>query len=289
MNRPVSNRKRLACAAAIFGLAVCGLWAAEGPVPEADLQKIRQAAPQAPRVRPLKHRKVLVFSVSPGFTHESIPWGIAALKIMGEKSGAYTATISDDPASFEKESLAQYDAVVFNNNCGLPLQKARHRENLLQFIREGKGFIGIHCASYMEWPEYLEMIGALAVNHPWNADQMVTLKVEEPHHPVARSLGGTSIVLNDEIYQFDPKYTRDKLRVLLSLDTDKTDTNRPNILRKDNDFFLAWVKMYGKGRVFYSALGHNKHIYWDERVLGHFLAGIQFALGDLQVPVEPRQ
>lgn len=78
------------------------------------------------------------------------------------------------------------------------------------------------------------MIGALSVNHPWNADQIVTLKVEEPGHPVARGFGADSIVLNEEVYQFDPKFTREKLRVLLSLDTDKTDTERPNITRTDN-------------------------------------------------------
>jgi len=71
--------------------------------------------------------------------------------------------------------------------------------------------------------------------------------------------------------------------MLLRLDTEKSDMKVKGIKRKDNDFGVSWTKDFGKGRVFYCSLGHNDFIYWDSKVLGVYLNGIQWALGDLKV------
>ena len=93
--------------------------------------------------------------------------------------------------------------------------------------------------------------------------------------------------VTDEIYQVKAPYSRDKLRVLLSIDTSRTNMNVKNIHRKDGDFAMSWIKNYGKGRVFYCALGHEKHIFYDPLIFKYLLDGIQFVLGDLKCDATP--
>jgi hypothetical protein len=147
--------------------------------------------------------------------------------------------------------------------------------------------VGIHSAAHpANWPEFVDLLGAYSVNHPWNAGSTVTLEIEKPNHPVVSCFGGTTFTHTDEIFQFKD-YTRKKLRVLVRLDTSKTDMNKPGIFRTDGDFGLVWVRKYGKGRVFYSEFGHQIDSYWNPAILRHFLAGIQFALGDLPANTTP--
>jgi len=255
-------------------------------VPAEDLERIGEAAPSEAPTRPQTPRKVLVFSRAHGYTHASIPWGAAALRILGEKSGAYVATLSDDPAMFEKDTLAQFDAVIFNNNCGDPVPEATWRQNLLDFVRGGKGLVGIHCAAHLDWPEYTEMLGGYSISHPWNTGSTVTIKLDDPDSPLLACFERRFFEHTDEIFVFD-KFSPQKVRVLLSLDTARTDMNKPGVSREDY-FPLSWIRDYGKGRVFYSALGHQKDVYWRPLVLKHYLAGIQYALGDLTADATPR-
>jgi type 1 glutamine amidotransferase len=173
-----------------------------------------------------------------------------------------------------------------NNNCGNPIAAAQRRANLLEFVRSGRGLIGIHCAAHLDWPEYTDMLGGYSISHPWNAGSTVTIKLDEPNHPLLRCFGGASFLHTDEIFVFRD-CSRRKSRVLLSLDTAKTDMNRPGITQKNGDYPLSWVRDYGRGRVFYSALGHQKEVYWQPSILKHYLAGIQFALGDLPASAKP--
>jgi type 1 glutamine amidotransferase len=206
---------------------------------------------------------------------------------MGEKTGAFKADLSRDGAELTPEKLAGYDAIIINNPTGDFLTTPSLRQGLLDFVSSGKGVVGIHAASdaNFAWEEYGELIGGFFVNHPWNADTTVTLKIEQPEHPVNQGFNGGSFEVKDEIYQFREPYSRDKLLVLVSLDTEKTDMEKKGIQRTDNDFAVSWVQPWGKGRVFYSSLGHNPDIFWNETVLQHYLDGIQFALGDLKAPV----
>jgi type 1 glutamine amidotransferase len=276
------------------------------PKPSGEqLEKITSAAPESPQVRPEKPRKLLVFSVSHGYYHTAIAFGQAAFKIMGEKSGAYEAVISDDISMFEPENLRQFDAVVFNNtneDIFMPenterltadeLKKAAAydkllKESLADFIRSGKGLAVTHAGSncLLKWPEFGEILGARFDCHPWFSGSAVTARVEDLEHPLNNAFEKPYFVYRDEVYQFKDPYSRDNLRVLLSLDTEKTYVRLKEatwVHRTDNDFAIAWVKDYGKGRVFYSAIGHDHELYWHPAVLQHWLDGIQFVLGDLE-------
>jgi len=101
-----------------------------------------------------------------------------------------------------------------------------------------------------------------------------------------KMFGGPTYRHTDEIFQFD-RYSRARQRVLIGIDTKRTDMNVPGIVRKDGDFGLAWIRSHGKGRVFYSEFGHQKDVYWRPVILEHYLAGIQYALGDLQADATP--
>jgi hypothetical protein len=291
-------------------LTLCGLnvpaSAAQAPSAE-EAAKIAAAVPDKPTVSPQKPRKLLVFSLAPGYTHSSIPYGKKALEIMASKTAAFEAIISDDISIFEPQNLNRFDAVFFNNTNNelfipddfqdLPAaEQARIRsrdetlkKSLADFISSGKGLAVIHAgvASFRQWPEYGNIIGARFDNHPWNEGSTVTLKLNDPNHPLARAFKQPTFTVTDEIYQFASPYSRTSLRVLLSIDAAKTNTNIPGIHRTDSDFAISWVKNYGKGRVFYCALGHQHDIFSNPAVLQHLLDGIQFATGDLTADAAP--
>jgi len=284
-----ARRRKLLFLTALFSLALCRQATAK-PVPEADMEKINGAVQKVKaQVKPAQSRRILVFSKSIGFVHSSIPHGRQALKLMGEKTGAYTATLDDDPSVFgDLAELSRYDAVVFNNPCGNAVPDPQQRKNLLEFVRKGGGFAGIHCAAHVtDWPEYVDMVGCFSISHPWSSKPSYLL-VEEPEHPLVRSFGEGSFSHLDEIYVFR-NFSREKSRVLLSLDKTKTNMNVPHSPGKDADYPLSWVHRYGKGRVFYCGLGHYPAVFWNESVLSHYLAGIQYVLGDVEAEDTPRE
>jgi type 1 glutamine amidotransferase len=257
-----------------------------------QLKKIEAALPATAPAKPAKPRKILVFDRTEGFPHDSIPVGDKAFDLMGKKTGAYTVTISRDMDVFTPENLAQYDAVLFNNTTQLKFKDPKQREALLGFIRGGKGFIGIHSASdnFPTWPEAVEMIGGQFNGHPWGGGgtrkgEGWAIKVDDPVHVLNQPFAGKGFILKDEIYQIKGPYSRDTHRVLLSLDMSQ-DRNHVGG-RSDGDNPISWIKRCGDGRVFYCSLGHNKEIYWNKAVLQHYLAGIQWALGDLKADDTP--
>ncbi len=278
--------------------------------PPGSEEKIAAALPDAAYAKAEKPRKLLVFSKTNGFRHASIPTGKMALTEMGRKTGAFEAVISDDLAEFEVENLRKYDAVCFLSptmNVFLPHprslkkmndeQKAeaaarekRLQENLMKFIKSGRGFVGIHAATdcCYEWPEYGKMINGYFDGHPWTANTMVSVKVEpgQEKHPLVEMFGGKNVEFPEEIYQLKDPYDSGSVHMLLRLDTEKTDMKKKGIKRKDGDFGIAWARHWEKGRVFYCSLGHNHEIYWHPTVLRHYLAGIQWALGDYKVDVK---
>lgn len=268
-----------------------------------EYSRIRDATARLKSVEPARLRRVLVFSRAWGYKHSAIPFGKAAFSLIAEQTGAFEAVVSDDDAYFEPDRLKQFDAIVLNNTNNeifLPedlaeltpaeRDEARRRDAMLKdslvgFLRRGGGLAVIHAglASFRQWPEFGEIIGARFDNHPWNAGSTVTLTVEEPGHPLLGAFVGARFTVTDEIYQVKDPYSRTRLRVLLSVDTDRTDMNRGNAIhRTDGDFAISWIKRYGKGRVFYCALGHQHDIFWNPTVLKHYLDGLQFVLGDLE-------
>jgi type 1 glutamine amidotransferase len=270
-------------------LAVCGDPDAQTEVTPSRRAAIEQAIPDRPIVRPAQPRSLLIFNLSKGYEHASIPWVDFTVTRMGEKTGAFTAVASSDTTMFRAEQLAQFDAVLFNNNTGEPFTDSALRASLLAFVRGGGGVIGLHAVTdgFFEWPEFGEMMGAYFVNHPWNEE--VTLRIEEPDHPITASFDSSSYVVADEIYQFREPYSRDRLRVLISLDTTRLDLEREGVQRADRDFAVSWIREEGAGRVFYSSLGHRLEVLTDPTILRHWLAGIQYALGDLEAEATPRR
>lgn len=255
-----------------------------------DVAKVESALPTAARVAPLTPRKLLIFTLCKGFVHSSIPLGAKALDLMGQKTGAYAATVSDDPGVFAPERLNAFDAVCMLNTTGELFDDKTLKQSFLNFVKNGKGLVGIHAATdcFYRWSDYGEMMGGYFDGHPWGSGETVTCKLDDPAHPLNAAFKGRGFSITDEIYQFQPQpYSREKLRVLVSLDTAKTNMDKGGLKRADNDYAVSWARAYGTGRVFYCSLGHNESTYWDPAVLRHYLDGIQFALGDLQADTTP--
>ncbi|HUS90895.1 MAG TPA: ThuA domain-containing protein [Phycisphaerae bacterium] len=265
----------------------------KGPSPQ-EIRKIEAAVPAKATAKPARPRKLLVFSLGKGLVHTAIPYGAKALELIGRKTGAFEAVHSLDPESLRPQSLRQFDALCFNNSNRMDFFKdAALRKSVIDFVKGGKGLVGIHAATTnfsaqykLDWPEGAELLGGVFNGHPWH--EKVTIKLDDPNHPLNAAFGGKGFEITDEIYQFRAPYSRQKLRVLLSLDTTKTNMDKGNrIQRKDGDFAVSWVRSYGKGRVFYCSLGHDHDVFWRPEVLRHYCDGVQFALGDLPADTTP--
>lgn len=270
------------------------------------------ALPTEAIVEPLAPRRVLLFSATYGHRHGSIPIGKLALSRVGEATGAYETVISDDPANFEADTLKTFDAVILLNSTGAlfkPDWKTKdqypadvwqryaddHQRlvgNLITYVKNGGGLVGVHAATDANYGhvEYRKTIGATFAGHPWWGHQNVTLVIEDSEHPIIKPVfdGMKDFQIQEEIFQFaDKHYTRDRARVLLSLDVERSDEPKTEMKRKDNDYAVCWVQAIGKGRVFYTSLGHRPATYTNPMMLEHFLAGIQFATGDLKADTTP--
>jgi uncharacterized protein len=300
MRQVVILAMSLVAAAGWAGEKVQDPWDPNYVVSEKVARAIEEAAPARPVAAPLRPRNLLVYGRLP--THpESVACCFKAIETLGEKTGAFRTVASGDPLVFLPENLKQFDAVLMNNTHEqhpmLPIhfdrlgqeQKAaaRQREAMLQkslldFVAGGKGIVGIHAAVAGGWPEYLEMMGGPFGGH---VTGQVWIKPAEPAHPVCAPLDGRSFQLFDEIYISAAPDFRKGLRVLWTLDLERMpDPGR----RDDGDYVISWVRRYGKGRVFYCSLGHEASSYHNPHVLRHYLAGIQWAVGDLEADAAPK-
>ena len=244
---------------------------------EATMKEIK------PEVTPKKPRKILVYSKPSGFKHASIKTCDKMLKVMAEKTKAFTVEFGDI-SKFTPETLKTYDAVLFNNTtkCEKDFKDPATREALLNYIKNGGGYIGIHSASdagYPQWPEYTKMVGGTFDGHPWNAGGTWGIRNEDPKNPILKPFDGKNFKIKDELYKYK-EYDRSTMRVLLSIDVEVSPKGKKE--RQDKDHALVWVKNYGKGRIFFSSLGHNHGVFWHKQVVQMWLNGIQFAVGDLE-------
>jgi hypothetical protein len=259
-------------------------------ITDEEINKIRSAMPDKPVVKPEKNRTMLVFSLCNGFKHGSIPYWKQALDIMGEKTGAFKVVHSDDMGIFTPDALKQFDVICFNNTTKL-VPNQDQQKAIMNFITSGKGIVGIHAATdnFYEWEEGAMMMGGQFKGHPWTGNGTWAIKLDDPGHPLMKSFEGRNFKINDEIYRtLPPYYSRKNQRVLMSLDmSDPNTKNAPGTVPEDMDTGISWIKPVGKGRLFYCSLGHNNHLLWNKAVLGHYLAGIQYAAGDLKVDDKP--
>lgn len=224
-------------------------------------------------------KRLLVVTHTAGFRHtDSIEVGEKVLSQLAERSGDFTVDFCRDASEVQKmltpEYLREYhyDGVIFLNttgDLGIPDLNA-----FLSWLKEGKAFIGIHAATdtYHNRPEYLDMIQGEFAYH--GKQTKVNAKVEKPEHPAVAHLGKEWTIF-DEIYLFKQN-NRKNVTVLLSLDR-HPDDGTPNA-GQPGDHLLAWCRDYGKGRVFYTALGHRVDVWLNETYQRHLLGGIKWAL-----------
>ncbi len=276
------------------------------------IAKVESIAPSLKAAPCKKPRRVLVYGISFGPHRTTIRTAQQVFRLLGEKTGAFEAVVSEDLADFEEDKLKQFDAVIFANTTGevfcRPADKvqfealsadqkreqeqiaARFVKNLDDYVRAGGGFMGIHSATdtLKSHKAYGDMIGAVFSQHPWGPKETVTVKVEDPDHALAKDVFDKGeFKFNDEIYEFREPYDRKRLHVILSLDLAKSDKpNRP-LRRTEGDYPIAWTRSHGKGRVFYCSLGHVISTFGDSTILKFWLRGIQFATGDITATTTP--
>jgi len=287
-------------AATLFALALSKPAPASAAVSDQELERISQALPTRAPAAPLQPRRLLIFDSNVGYGgHPSAAHANAAFRLMGERTGAFTTEVSRDPGVFAVERLKSFDAVFFNNTVGNLFEDPVLRRNLVEFVYRGGGLMGVHGTSVAftrwpgaieDWPEFGRMLGARGASHRESTERVV-IRIEDPGHPVTQVFPPNGFEYRDEFFRFSDPYSRLRVRVLMSIDTNRTDLNqgaaRGTCLRPDHDYALAWVRHYGRGRVFYCTIAHNPYVFWDTNMLRFYLAAAQFALGDLPAPTLP--
>jgi uncharacterized protein len=240
-------------------------------------------------------KKLLVIGEEKGYRHEAVTHVMVTIERLGRESGAWDTVIRTDTEALTKakleynaKNLNDFDAVLFYTGGTLEMDDQK-KADFVSFVHDdGKGFIGIHSAAitFTQWPAYGDMIGGYYDEHPWNTFD-APIVVEDATFPGMQSWK-PAFVLTDEIYQLK-MFSRENSRVLMRLDASKLDLKNPRVHRADNDFAVAFAKMYGKGRVFYTTLGHVE-ANWDQPEMQAMITGaIKWALRLVDADVTPRQ
>ncbi|MFH8344461.1 ThuA domain-containing protein [Streptomyces sp. NPDC018045] len=217
--------------------------------------------------------RVLVFSKTAGFRHDSIPDGIAAVKDLGKRHG-FTVDATEDTAAFTDGRLARYAAIVFLSTTGDVLRPDRQRA-FERYIARGGGYVGVHAAADTEydWPFYGGLVGAYFRSHP--TVQPATVRVEDRAHPATAHLAA-AWDRTDEWYNYRTN-PRARAHVLAALDES---TYSGGTMRGDHP--IAWCQEYRGGRAFYTGGGHTERSFADPAFRTHLLGGIRWATGAAQ-------
>lgn len=224
----------------------------------------------------MKKGRLLYLTLSAGYHHEVVPFSAEIVKQIGDKSGAFETTVTGDVSPFTAENLKHYDAVMFYTTGELPMTDEQ-KKAFIGFIRSGHGFIGVHSATdtFYMWKDYAELIGGYFNGHPWH--QQVTIDVADPANKLVSFLA-PSFQVNDEIYQIDD-FNPQTSHVLLRLDPSSVDVKKQGSRPKYYGWPVAWTRMDGRGRVFYTSLGHEHDVWNDPRYQKLLLNGINWAMG----------
>ena len=266
-------------------------------IPAKERDRIMAALPERAPARPKKLRRLLIFDLNVVYGgHPARFYANLAFQEMGKKTGAFETVITRDPRVFERENLATFDAVFFNSTVGNQFTDPQLRQNLIEFVYAGGGLMGTHGATVAfwrwgpgggdDWQEFGRMLGGRGANHRAPQERAV-MKVDALGHPLMTPFPSEGFELRDEFYRVRAPYSRDRVRVLFSIDTEKTDLSAKPHERADRDYAVAWVRHYGRGRVFHTSVGHNPYQFWNPTMLRFFLGAAQFALGDLPAPTVP--
>ncbi len=211
--------------------------------------------------------RLLVFSKTTGFRHDSIPDGLAAIRQLGQQNG-FDVDATEDATTFNDANLARYQTVVWLCTTGDVLD-TQQQAAFERYLRNGGGFAGIHSATDTEydWPWYGGLVGAYFQDHP--AIQRATLRVEDGAHPSTTSLPA-AWDRTDEWYNFRLN-PRGRVKVLATLD-ERTYSGGG----MGADHPLAWCQLYDGGRAWYTAGGHTSESYSEPLFRQHLLGGLQF-------------
>jgi type 1 glutamine amidotransferase len=259
-------------------------------------------------------KKLLLVTHSGDFVHDSVGFAEEILKKLGPSNGfevtcwRYTGDPKDKgfekycekfrartgvvvtPEScgrVNKETLKNFDCVLFFTTGSFrnlsPLTKDELAD-LENWVKDGGAFAGTHCATDTLYDTtYGALVGGYFDGHPWT--KKIKVKVEDPKHAAAAGFE-TGAEIDDEIYQFkDSPYSREKLHIILSVDNSSIDVSKG--ARKDQDYAISWCQEYGKGRSFYTSLGHRKEVWKDERFQKHLIGGLKWAMKDAEGSAAP--
>lgn len=218
--------------------------------------------------------RALVFSKTQGFRHQSIPEGVSALKKLGSKH-RFQVYATEDATVFTKESLSKYDVIIMMSTTGNIFDDAQ-KEAFQEFVRSGKGVVGIHSAADTEygWPWYNQMMGAQFNHHPHQ--QTARLKVVDQNHPSTYHLN-ENWLRTDEWYEY--KNFNQDVNILVQLDETSYDvgTKDGNKAGMGDVHPIAWYHEFETGRIFYTGLGHVEEAFEDSDFLNHVYGGIWYA------------
>lgn len=270
-----SNMKNIRYSFLLFSMVLCAVCSA---------QSVKSSK---------KH--LLVIGEEKGYRHESVSHAMSTIERLGKQTGLWDTTIRTDTEALTKKkleynakNLSNFDAVFFFTGGDLEMD-AQQKADLLSFVHDdGKGFIAVHSAAitFTKWPEYVDMVGGTYDEHPWGTFDAPII-VEDPTFPGMQQWPH-AFTLHDEIYQMKD-FSRDKVHVLMRLDASKLDLANPKVHRTDRDFAVTWVKMYGKGRVYYSTLGHPEDNWDDPRLQQMYVEAIEWAMRMVGTDVSPTQ
>jgi type 1 glutamine amidotransferase len=264
--------------------------------------EIRKLAPSKPTVKPKAKRRLLVFNLMTGYKHWVTTNTTVMVEVLGDKSGAFDVVVSDDVHMFEADKLSEFDAVLLNNTCS----KRDHRDlfldalgedkkdevaalekNLMEYVRGGKGLVLIHggIVAFNNVPEIADMIGGRFDFH-LPQQEMVLMPVDA-NHKLVKAFEGKPFVHVDEPYMFKGASAGKNFRPLLEVDVSKLKCGSRKQKVESDKRYAAWIKRYGKGRVFFSSPSHNARSFSQPQLLQFYLDGIQYALGDLECDDTP--
>ena len=231
------------------------------------------AGPAEEAVPPALER-VLVFSRTAGYRHDSIGAGIEALRTLGASNG-FAVEATEDPGQFNDDSLSNFSVVVFLSTTADVLDDGQQAA-FERYIRAGGGWVGVHAAADTEydWAWYGQLLGGGAYFRSHPEIQTVQLEVENATHPATSHLSPTFALL-DEWYNFQQN-PRAAVSVLMTLDES---SYAPGDGAMGADHPIAWFHEFEGGRAFYTALGHRSELYTDPLFTQHLLGGIRWAAG----------
>lgn len=222
--------------------------------------------------------KVLVFSKTAGWHHESIPAGVAAIQRLGQMHDFGVFWTEDANRVMNDQELAKYQVVVFLLTTG-DILNAEQKAAFERYIRAGGGFVGVHSAADTEhgWPWYARLVGRMFQAHP--ANQTATLVVQDANFP-GMDRFPKRFLFTEEWYQFGPPRA-EGLKLLLTVDESTyqpaTEWGGKPVAPMGARHPISWYQQVDGGRSFYTALGHLPATYGDERFQHHLFGGIYWA------------